>query len=191
MANDDDLRWELLETEPLHDYRIFRTERRTLRHPSRPDPRAFYVMDCPDWVNVVALTPDDHVVLIRQYRHGVDDVTLEIPGGVVDPGEAPRDAAVRELREETGYEAATWREIGVVQPNPAIQTNRAWTWLALDARPTAAQDTDENEIIHVETRPLGAIAELVADRSVEHALVVAAFAHLVVHAGGFRRPGAR
>jgi len=172
----------------MNDYRVFTTEERVMTHPGRDGSRGFYVIDAPDWVNVIALTPDDDCVLVRQYRHGVDNVTLEIPGGVVDPGEDAATAAARELREETGYAAKTIQRIGVVEPNPAIQTNRATTWLALDCEEAGPQDTDENELIEVVRRPLQEMPDLLARGAIVHALVVAAFAHLVARAGGFRRP---
>src|SRR3954471_12039120 len=99
----------------------------------------FYVLDAPDWVNVVATTEDGMLVLVEQYRHGVERVTLEIPGGMVDLGDAtPEVAARRELLEETGYSADRWAHIGTVDPNPAIQSNRCHTFLAEGARQVAA-----------------------------------------------------
>jgi len=184
----DGLSWTLLERRPLHDYRVFRTEERVMTHPGRREGRGFFVIDSPDWVNVVAITPDDEVVLIRQYRHGVDGLTLEIPGGVIDPGEDAATAAARELQEETGYTAPTWRYLGVVEPNPAIQTNRASTWLALDATVAGPQALDENELIEVSRAPLSDVPGLIVRGAIQHALVVAAFAHLAAWSGGFRRP---
>ena len=92
-----------------------------------PDGRpvqSFYVVEAPDWINVIPLTPDNEVLLLRQFRFGVDDFTLEIPGGICDPGEPPLEAAGRELREETGHAAGEIVELGWVHPNPAIQNNR-------------------------------------------------------------------
>ena len=85
------------------------------------------VLDCPDWVNIIPLTDDGQVVLIRQFRHGTQSVTLEVPGGVVEADESPEAAAVRELAEETGYVPERVKSLGFVSPNPAIQGNRSYT----------------------------------------------------------------
>ncbi len=93
-------------------------------------------------MNVIALTDREDVVLIRQYRHGIGEVTLEIPGGLMDADE-PLAAAKRELLEETGYRAEEWIDLGYVHPNPAIQNNRCYTFLALGAKLAGAQSLDE------------------------------------------------
>jgi 8-oxo-dGTP pyrophosphatase MutT (NUDIX family) len=186
--SDAHLRWKLAGSEPGHDYRIFRSRFDRARHPVTGEERRFTVLEVPDWVNVIALTPDDRVVLIRQWRHGAATVELEIPGGMVDPGEDDATAAARELREETGYVARDWRRLGVVVPNPAIQSNRLWSWLALDARPEAELELDAGEVIEVETAPLAEVGAMLRDGRIDHALVIAAFAHLMLQAGGLRRP---
>jgi ADP-ribose pyrophosphatase len=182
------LRWVVIAEEDGHDYVIFRTRYQRSRHPVTGAERRFTVLEMPDWVNVIALTPDDDVVMVRQYRHGTGAVTLEIPGGMVDPGEDDATAAARELREETGYVASRWVRLGVTEPNPAIQPNRLWTWLALDARREAELDLDPGEVIDVETVPLATVGEMLRDGRVGHALVMAAFGHLMLAAGGLRRP---
>jgi 8-oxo-dGTP pyrophosphatase MutT (NUDIX family) len=180
----DPLAWRVISHERAHDYRIFETRWVAAAHPTTGEVRRFVVLDATDWVNVIALTREDRVVLIRQFRVGAEAVFVEIPGGMVDPGEAPADAAARELREETGYAARTWRPLGVVRPNPAIQGNRLHTYLALDAEPVAAPTPDGGEVMSVETRPLGEVAAMLRDGTIDHALVVAAFTHLMLASGG-------
>ena len=105
----------------------------------------------------------DEVVLIRQYRPGIDEVCVEIPGGMVDAGEEPMAAAARELAEETGYTSTTWHQLGVVAPNPAIQNNRLHSFLATDARPTQAQHLEGSEVIDVDTAPLSEVTAMLRD----------------------------
>ncbi|MCA9673420.1 MAG: NUDIX hydrolase [Kofleriaceae bacterium] len=181
------LTWQVVAREPQHDYVIFQTTRHRARHPVTGEERRFTVLAVPDWVNVIALTRDRRVVLIRQYRHGAEGVCLEIPGGMVDPGEDHATAAARELQEETGYVAASWQQIGVVNPNPAIQPNRLSTWLALDAhRPGGdhgPRDLDSSEVIDVELASLAEVTAMLRDGRIDHALVVAAFTHLLLREG--------
>jgi ADP-ribose pyrophosphatase len=181
----DPLVWRVISHEPGHDYRIFQTRWIEAAHPGTGQVRRFVALDATDWVNVIALTRDDRVVLIRQYRVGAEQVFVEIPGGMVDPGEDPRAAAERELREETGYAATRWRLLGVVRPNPAIQGNRLFTFLAEDAEPVGAPALDDGEVISLETRTLDEVTEMLRDGTIDHALVSAAFTHLLV-AGGAR-----
>jgi len=142
-------------------------------HPDRPG--TFVYLDSPDWVNVIALTPQRQVVLIEQCRHGIQEVTVEIPGGMVDAGESPLHAGLRELREETGYEGPDARIIGRVSPNPAILDNRCHTILVREAVVAAAQRLDGHEEIGVRLVPLREIPQLIGDGVIHHALVVAAF----------------
>jgi len=166
--------WRLERREPLHDTRIFRLCADHYRHRGGPE-RAYYVLETGDWVNVVALTPADEVVLVRQFRHGSREVSLEIPGGMVDPEDSgPAQAAARELLEETGYAGGAPERILRVSSNPAILTNHTWTYRVRDARPVQAPNPDEHEDLELVLEPLTRIEELIAEGVIHHSLSVAA-----------------
>jgi len=140
-------------------------------------------------VNVIALTEKDEVVLIRQFRHGTAEVTVEIPGGLVDADEESRDAAARELLEETGFAGQAPVSLGSVEPNPAIQDNVCSTFLIRDARPVAPPRPDDMEHIQVWLLPLEEIDEWIRLGKIRHALVVAAFKLLELHERSLSPPG--
>ncbi len=126
------------------------------------------------WANVIALTQNNEVVLIKQYRHGVEKVLWEIPGGVVEDGEDPMEGVKRELLEETGYTAAEFIQVGALYPNPAIQTNTMYCFLALDAEKVTGQNLDDGEDIEVHLVPLDELIAMTKRGDFPHALQVAA-----------------
>lgn len=170
--------WPIENDHAIAETRIFTLRQMRTRSPRGSDSADFVYIDSTDWVNVIALTPDDQVVLIEQYRHGTREVTLEIPGGMVDAGEDPAEACRRELLEETGYAGDAVELIGAVSPNPAIQNNRCFTGLVRGAARVAEPDLDAFEDIVVRSAPLDEVGDLIRRDAIHHALVVAAFYHL-------------
>ena len=154
---------------------MFRLTRRESRSPRTGNLHRFDVIESSDWVNIVPLTANDEVVLITQYRHGIEAMTLEIPGGMIDPGEAPLTAARREMQEETGYDSDDIVRLGAIHPNPAIQDNRCHMFLARNVVPKFETHFDTTEETLVQLVPLANIPQAIRDGSITHALVVAAF----------------
>lgn len=182
--SDSLLGWKLGARSPGHDYRVFTTAFVEAIHPHTGAVKRFSLIDSPDWVNVIALTADQRVVLVRQFRAGASRVCLEIPGGMIDPGEDPREAAARELAEETGYTGGTLEVIGKVSPNPAIQSNALYTVLARGVALTQPPAPDESEVLIVETASLADCQRRIIEGDIDHALVVVAFAHLALRREG-------
>ncbi len=165
-------RWEKLGVRTLASTRIFDLRAARYRHPARALEREFVVIDAPEWCNVLALTPADELVLVRQFRFGIDDFSLEIPGGMIEPKEDPVTAGVRELREETGFAGVRARLLGSVRPNPAIQSNRCHFVLVEEAVRSAAQEWDADEEIEVTTAPVGEVLAAARAGHISHALVL-------------------
>jgi 8-oxo-dGTP pyrophosphatase MutT (NUDIX family) len=181
--------WEHREERLLADARIFQVRQVRTRSPRTGEDRSIAVVTTGDWINVIALTPDQQVVLVRQFRHGTRTFTLEIPGGLIDPGETPVEAAVRELREETGYVGKAPLPLGVVDPNPAFLDNRCFTVLLENCQRAGELQQDGGEDIEVELRPLAAIPAAIAAGEISHALVVAGFWWLAQARPDQFRPG--
>lgn len=168
------LPWQVLGTEALHDCKVFRVRRSLVRSPSSGDAHPFFSIEADPWVNVVPVTDDGQLVMVRQYRHGSREVTLEIPGGIVDPGEDPAEAAARELVEETGYRAAHVRPLGSLNPNPALFGNRVHSFVAEGVRKVGEVANGPLEETVVELVPAGEIRARLRRGEIDHALVVAA-----------------
>lgn len=134
----------------------------------------FYVLQAPEWVNVIPITMKEEVVLVEQYRYGIEQPTLEIPGGMVDSGELPDDTAARELLEETGYKSGNWSSLGKVSSNPAIMNNFTHLYLAKGCKYVEVQSPDQHERINVHLLPIDTFMEYIADGTIHHSIMVAA-----------------
>ncbi len=181
-------RWEKQGESVLTHTRIFDLRTARYRHPVRQTSRDFYVVHSPDWVNVVALTPEHHIVLVRQFRFGVNAFSIEIPGGVMDPGEDPVAAGLRELREETGYVGSNERIIGRVHSNPAILSNACHFVFVEQCRRTAQLQWDADEEIEVMTVPVEEAYTMVHKGLITHSLVLDALLCFLPVWTGMRKP---
>lgn len=181
--------WETLSSEIRADYRIFRLRVDRSRSPRTGKAHEFFVLESSDWVNVIPLTAEGQVVLVRQWRHGTRSFTLEVPGGLVESSDSPEQAARRELLEETGYTAKKMLYLGFVEPNPAFLNNRCHTFLAQDVQRVSELHQDEKEDIEVLVKPLGEIPRLIREGTISHSLVVAGFYRLFMENKRWFSPG--
>lgn len=178
--------WSVISSREAVSTRIFNLRLDRAVNPRNGHESDFTVLESPDWVNVIALTRDRRMVLIRQYRFGTAEVTLEIPGGLIDPGDSPEEAALRELKEETGFRPSgqsAVRLLGKVAPNPAFMDNQLFIYLVQDVVPGPAE-LEASEDISVELVPLKDIPTLVRSGEIDHALVLNAFFWLIWENGG-------
>ncbi len=181
MADEAPRPWTQVAVRSEKDYRIFRARTLDVLDPRNGAPYVRTVIDAPDWVNVVPVTTDDQVVLVRQFRFGTWSNTLEIPGGMLDPGEDALGAAGRELEEETGFRPARVIPLGVSHPNPAIFGNRLHSYLAEGCARVHAGKQDGSEDIQVVLVPRAELPGLVRDGSITHSLVLATLLFDVLH----------
>lgn len=165
-------RWENLGRSSQLKTRILEVLSIRYRHPQRGTERDFTVLSPPDWVNVLAVTPDERIVLVQQFRYGIDALSLEIPGGVMEAGEDPVTAGLRELREESGYTGINARLLGSTHPNPAIQSNRCHFVLVEDAVQSHALDWDPDEELLTLTEPVVDVMAKARAGAITHALVL-------------------
>jgi len=169
-------RWTQVGRRELLDCRIFRVAERENLSPDGRSGR-FTVLDAPDWATVVPIVEsrgEACFVMVRQYRHGSDQISVEFPGGVVEPGEEPEAAAARELLEETGFRAERVRSAGSVSPNPAIMTNRFHVFVADGLVQSGTRNLDEHEIVDSFLVPAREVRATMGRGLYSHALMVAA-----------------
>jgi ADP-ribose pyrophosphatase len=180
--------WKKVGSKQVGDFRIFKMRSDTLVNPRTGQEHDFYVFDTVNWVNVIAVTTDEKLVMVEQYRHGSNTVELEIPGGMMDPHETdPVAAGARELREETGYEGVRARELGKVWSNPAIMNNTTFTVLVETCELKHGLELDGGEDLNTRLVPINEINQLIADGTIKHSLVVVALFHFDLWRRGIKK----
>ena len=180
--------WKKVRSTPLGDFRIFKLRSDVSISPRTGKEHNFFVLDSVNWVNVIAVTPDQQLVMVKQFRHGSNTVELEIPGGMMDPGDTdPVATAVRELREETGYEGKNARLLGKIWSNPAIMSNITYTVLIENCRLQHTVDWDHAEDLVTKLMPVAELPKLVGDEKIGHSLVVVALYHFDLWQRGLKK----
>jgi len=168
--------WDIVKSDIAYRCRIFSVRRDESRSQQSGESHDFHVIETRDWVNIIPVTKDEQVVMVRQFRHGIRALTLEVPAGIIDDADpSPAIAATRELREETGYAAGAVVALGAVHPNPAIMNNRCHMFAAFDAEKVGEQALDATEELSVETVPLIEIPALIRSGAISNALTIVAF----------------
>ena len=176
--------WDEISEETLVRYKVFHVKKARRRSPRTGADIGFFLIETADWVNVLPITTDGEIVLVRQYRHGSRKVTLELPGGLIDAHEDAAAAAVRELREETGFEAAHVEPLGSSNPNPSMMTNRCFAYVATGCRRAGDLRLDAGEDIEVVTVPLAQLDDRIRGGEIDHAVVLATISLWRARSGG-------
>ena len=167
-------KWKTLSSKTLIHNKLFDLKEEKVLSPENNE-FPVWVMESPAWINIIPVTKDREVIMIKQYRFGNKEITLEIPGGMSEQGEDPMQAAIREMLEETGYTSTNVLEIGSASPNPALMSNQVISYLALDVEFIKKQNLDTMEDIEVVKINLDDIPLLIDDKTIDHSLVISAF----------------
>lgn len=175
---DDVLTWKKLDSEAGPGLPLFRVRFDNMQHPTSSEKFQRMVLEAPDWVTVVAVTADENIVMVEQYRFGIAGLTTEPVSGMIDPGENSLDAAKRELMEEAGFGGGRWRYLGAVQANPAIQDNLCHHWLAEGVEEMQPPSPDPGEAIRVHVMTLEDIREAIRSGKLMHPLGLSALSRV-------------
>ena len=170
--------WKIIRSENGPGLQLFNVRFDWVQNPRNLKEMRRVILETEEWINVVAVTPDKEIVIVRQFRFGNGKITTEIPGGTVEPDESPKDAAIRELKEETGYTSDKWTYLGAVEPNPSFQNNFCHLWLAEDVVSTDEMKLDDGEDISVETITLEELKTKIKTGQFTHALALNALSRV-------------
>jgi ADP-ribose pyrophosphatase len=164
------MEWKVVESKRLFSEPWFTVRKDICELPNGKKHSAYYILEYPDWATAFALTEDNKVVMVRQYRHGLGVVSTELPGGVIDEGENAAQAIARELMEETGYEFESIEEMGKVAPNPATSNNYMHMFLAKGGRKVADQKLDATEDVEVLIHSVDEVKQLIRENKIVQSL---------------------
>jgi ADP-ribose pyrophosphatase len=173
-AEKPNLHWELVDSRIDRQYNLFSVTINRNKSPRTGEVHEFQVINSPEWVAVIPVTKDHRMVLVRQYRHGVAELSLEPPGGLVKEGQTPEQSGREELEEETGYVAPKWEPLGWMYPLPAIFTNKLYVFLADQAEPTGIKNPDETEEIETVLVPVREVEDLIRSGEINCSVMIAA-----------------
>lgn len=173
--------WRVEQSDEIENYRIFKLRREVASSPNGEKRAEFYVLDSPDWVNVIPVTPRGEIVMVAQYRHGSRGISLETPAGLIELHESVEDAAARELREETGYSAGRYTVLGNTLANPAFMTNRFTAILAEDAVLTDPTKWDEHEELEIKLVPVDDVPDMLARGDIVNSFAALALSWFLLH----------
>ena len=170
--------WDVIRSEPGPDLVLFQARYDWVRNPRNAKSMKAVILECPDWINIVAVTPERKLVVVKQFRFGVAKTTVEIPAGIIEEGETSQQAAIRELLEETGYTTSNWNYLGWAEANPAFLNNICHHWLALDVVKTDAMQLDDGEEIAVRELSLEEVGREITKGSMRNALTLLALSRV-------------
>ena len=171
-------KWKTISTEFIGNFRIFELFQYEREHPKTHKISNFFGLNSTNWVNIIPITKDNEIILVEQYRHGIDASAIEIPAGLIEKNEEPKFAAMRECIEETGYEGEGEAIfLGKVRPNPAFLNNYCYHYLWLNCEKKYAQNLDENEDINVLKVSFDEIKKMINRNEIDHSLVISALYH--------------
>ena len=171
--NTDDRKWEILSSEYLIRRPWLTARRDHVKLPTGVENKEYYILEYPDWVNVIAITKEGEFVMIRQYRHGLGETRYELSAGVCEEGEDPMESARRELYEETGYGGGEWQLWMTVSPNPSTSTNLTYSFLATDVERISTQHLEATEDITVHLLSEAEVRALLENDEIRQALMAA------------------
>lgn len=173
-ASKHPLVWQLVDSRHDRNYGLFSVRITSSRSPRTGTIHEFQVLDSPDWVAVIPVTPADEVVMVRQYRHGTASLSLEPPGGLVKDGKSAEQSGREELEEETGYQAENFELLGCMDPMPALFSNHYYVFLARNAVPTGRRNPDETEEVETVLVPAGRIRDMIRSGEISASVMIAA-----------------
>lgn len=174
-------KWKLISEKKGFSSKPFDVYEKNYEKPENGGKFTAFVLHTPNWANIIARNARNEILLVQQYRFGTDKVELEIPGGCIDSDEAPIDGARRELKEETGYISKKFQQIGVVDANPAIQSNKCYTYLAEDLSDTGELNLDPDEDVECQFYPMEKVQKFIRSGKITNTYIIAAFHWLSLH----------